>query len=142
MIELIQSNPVFSKWILVISLLMFVVTIILIPYLITLMPEDYFSRDRREVTYYSEHHPIVRLLILVLKNLVGYILIFLGITMLVLPGQGILTIIIGLFFVDFPRKYQFERWLASRVRVLKTLNWVRKRAGKKPLSVTNQFNSE
>ena len=64
------------------------------------------------------------------------ITLLLGIMLLVLPGQGILTIIVGIILVDFPMKYRLERWLVSRKKVLKSMNWLRKRANKKPLKLT------
>ena len=135
MFELIQSNPILTRWIVGTSLIMFVGTIIILPYLITLIPDDYFSHERREVSGFEDHHPVIRLILLLIKNLLGYTLIFLGIVMLVLPGQGILTMITGLILIDFPNKYKIERWLVSRRRVLKTMNWLRSHAHKSPLKI-------
>jgi len=56
-----------------------------------------------------------------------------GIVMLVLPGQGILTIVIGLMLSNFPGKYRLERWLVMRPRVLRTINWLRQRSKRNPL---------
>ena len=52
-----------------------------------------------------------------------------GLAMLVLPGQGIWSILIGLSLINFPGKYQVERALVSRPTVHRSLNWVRRRAG-------------
>ncbi len=49
--------------------------------------------------------------------------------MLVTPGQGLLTLLIGLLLLNFPGKYRLERWLVRRPGVLRTLNWVRRRRG-------------
>ena len=135
MIEFFQTNLAASKWVVFISLILFIGTLVVVPYLITRIPDDYFNHDQRETTHFADHYPVIRLLLLLVKNLVGYILVLLGIVMLVLPGQGILTIITGLILVDFPNKYQMERWLVSLPRVLKTMNWFRRRAGKKPLVI-------
>ena len=56
--------------------------------------------------------------------------------MLVLPGQGILTIIVGLVLMDFPGKYGAERWAVSRGPVLPAINWIRAKAGKPNLIVS------
>jgi hypothetical protein len=56
-----------------------------------------------------------------------------GVAMLVLPGQGVLTIITGLLLLDFPGKYRFERWLVRRGPVLRGVNWLRDRAGRQAL---------
>jgi hypothetical protein len=72
-------------------------------------------------------------MLLTAKNLLGYILIAAGIVMLVLPGQGTLTILIGILLVDFPGKYRLERWVVGRGPVLQSINWFRRRAGRPPL---------
>lgn len=59
-------------------------------------------------------------------------LIVSGIMMLFIPGQGILTIIIGIILTDFPYKYRIERWIITRPRILSTLNQLRMKAKKQP----------
>jgi hypothetical protein len=59
-----------------------------------------------------------------------------GIAMLVLPGQGLLTILIGFLMLDFPGKYRVEKWLVSRRRLLGAINWLRRRAGRVPLRIS------
>jgi hypothetical protein len=73
------------------------------------------------------------MVVLVAKNLCGVVLILAGIVMLVLPGQGILTILVGLICVDFPGKFAFERWAIRRRGVIHSINWLRKKAGREPL---------
>jgi hypothetical protein len=73
--------------------------------------------------------------LLIGRNLLGYVFIVAGILMLVTPGQGMLTILIGLTLVNFPRKYRLERWIVSRRPVLRSVNWLRRRAGCPPLSL-------
>lgn len=72
-------------------------------------------------------------MLLTAKNLLGYALVMAGIAMLVLPGQGMLTILVGILFLDFPGKYWFERWVVARSPVLQSINWLRRRAGHPPL---------
>ncbi len=72
---------------------------------------------------------------LLVKNLLGVAIVLLGIALLVLPGQGLLTILIGVVLIDFPGKYKFQRWLISREPVHKSANWLRKQGGKEPLSL-------
>jgi len=52
------------------------------------------------------------------------------------PGQGILTILIGVMLLNFPGKRRLERWLVSRPRVLPVINGLRARFGKPPLLLT------
>ena len=67
------------------------------------------------------------------KNVLGAIFVVAGIIMLVLPGQGIFTILIGIMLLDFPGKYQFERWIVARRPVFQSINWLRQRAGRAAL---------
>jgi len=69
----------------------------------------------------------------VLKNVLGFVFIAAGIVMLFLPGQGILTILIGLTLVSFPRKRALEISLIRRPSVLRAVNWIRRRSGKEPI---------
>jgi len=53
-----------------------------------------------------------------------------GLGLLVLPGQGLLMIVVGLALVQFPGKRRVELWLVHRRRVWRALNWVRRKMGK------------
>lgn len=64
-----------------------------------------------------------------LRNAVGVVLLVLGVIMLVLPGQGMLTIIAALAVMDFPGKRRLERRLMLRPRVFTAINRLRLRAG-------------
>ena len=116
------------------SLVLFIVSLAVIPWLVTKIPADYFHEERRRRDALSDRSLPLQLL-LGLKNLCGCLLVLLGLVMLVLPGQGILTIVIGLFLMNFPGKYRLERSLVSRPKVLDSLNWIRAKAQKPPLIV-------
>jgi hypothetical protein len=62
--------------------------------------------------------------------------------MLVLPGQGLLTIIIGLVLMEFPGKYHAERWVINRPAVLAAINWIRLKAGKPKLATQLDVESD
>ena len=113
------------EWLAGVSLVMFVVTLVAFPLVIIQLPEDYFVRDRRRPARLRRRHPVIWLLLTVLKNLVGALLILAGIALLVLPGQGLLTILIGVTLLNFPGKYGLERRLAGRPRISRTLNHIR-----------------
>jgi hypothetical protein len=51
----------------------------------------------------------------------------------VLPGQGTLTILIGILFLDISGKYQFEKWIVMHHPVVQSINWLRLRAQRTPL---------
>jgi hypothetical protein len=68
-------------------------------------------------------------LLLVLRNGVGLLLLVLGVAMLVLPGQGLLTILAALSLMDFRGKRRIECRLMSRPRVFAAINRFRLRSG-------------
>lgn len=135
MLDSIALNET-SVWILaVFSVVSFVGSLMLIPLLVVRIPEDYFAETRRHRWEpWAHEHPVIRWSVLIAKNLLGYLFIVLGIAMLVLPGQGILTILIGIMFINFPGKYRLERWVVMREPVLRTINRLRQRAGRPPLA--------
>lgn len=115
------------------SVLSFLGTLVLVPIFVVNIPEDYFSNPQRN----KRHHEnvVLHYILLGLKNVLGFVFVLAGIAMLVLPGQGLLTLLIGLIIMDFPGKYRLERWLISRSAMLKTLNWIRVKSGKSELKV-------
>lgn len=118
----------------VFSIVSFMGTLILVPVLIIRIPEDYFAETKRHRWEpWAHEHPVIRWSLLITKNLLGYLFIILGIAMLVLPGQGILTIFIGIMFINFPGKYRLERWVVMRGPLLNTINKLRHRTGRAPL---------
>ena len=82
-----------------------------------------------------DHHPVLRIVGLVLKNLLGVLLLFAGFLMLFLPGQGILTMLIGVSLTDFPGKRTLERKLVGQPAVLRTINKLREKFNRPPLTV-------
>jgi hypothetical protein len=115
------------------SVLIFVLSLVSLPWLVARIPEDYFLSPEPYVRYHEFRHPVIRFLILIIKNIFGIVLLLAGISMLVLPGQGILTIMMGLVLLNFPGKRRFERWLIRKQSISRALNWLRRRAGRAPL---------
>jgi hypothetical protein len=73
---------------------------------------------------------------LIIKNIIGYSLILGGVMMLVLPGQGIFTIIIGLMLSNYPGKYSIERRFIAIPSILKSINWLRRKSNKPPINLS------
>jgi hypothetical protein len=63
------------------------------------------------------------------------LIVFVGVAMLLLPGQGILTILIGLMLIDFPGKRRLERRLVQQPSVWRAINWMRAKAHQPPLEM-------
>ena len=131
--EIILNYKNFILWLGSISFLVFIFSLISIKWLVALIPSDYFIENKRNK--YQSSYPLTWLISIIIKNIVGYILIIGGILMLVLPGQGLFTIIIGLMLSNYPGKYFIERKFIAIPSVLKTINWLRKKSNKPPLEV-------
>ena len=129
----------FSKatlwWMGILSVVTFVGSLIALPFLVARIPADYFVRDRQGHAAHRQQHPVLRVIGLVCKNLLGLAFVLAGVAMLVLPGQGILTILIGLSLMNFPGKRTLERRIVQQPSILRAINWMRHRAGQPPLIV-------
>jgi len=113
------------------SVALAVLSLLALPFLLARIPADYFHGRRRQPAPLGGARWFGRLL----KNVLGGVLLLVGIAMLVLPGQGILTILAALVFLDFPGKRRLEQRLVARPRVLKTINHLRARIGHPPLEL-------
>ena len=113
------------------SIVLFAGSVAGVPWFVARLPVDYFKRDDAHPSAIAR--PGLRVAFHVGKNVLGGLLLLLGIAMLVLPGQGILTIVVALVLLDFPGKRGLERRVVSRPRVLSALNALRRRAGREPL---------
>ncbi len=119
----------------IVSIIGLMASILLIPWIVTKIPSDYFTHPKRQKYLYMHQPKIVRFVFIFLKNILGLILIIGGIVLLLLPGQGILTILIGLLIMDFPYKYRFEIWIIRHPFVLRSINKLRAKAKKRPLVI-------
>ncbi len=128
-----DGHPIVVAWLSAASLVTFLGTLVLIPVMVARMPADYFLYDRSEIARYRKMHPAWSLLTVVVKNLLGVVFIACGIAMLVLPGQGVLTILVGITLVSFPKKRSLELMLIRRKSVRSAVDWVRAKAGREPI---------
>jgi len=131
----IETNEHLVEWMMLAAAAMFLVTLAVVPFLIIRLPSDYFTHSRRLRQDLDPRHPAVRVIFIVVKNVIGGLLIAVGIAMLVLPGQGLLTIVIGLTLVDFPGKYRVEQAVVRQHTVHRAIDWIRTKAGKPPLEL-------
>jgi hypothetical protein len=112
----------------------FAISLAVVSFILVKLPPDYFQEDRPH-EFWSGRHPAIRLLGIVGKNLLGVLLVALGILMSIpgVPGKGILTILLGIMLLDFPGRQNLERRIVSQSRVLKNVNKLRHRFGKPEL---------
>lgn len=130
-----QSNGNILAWSFGLSLLLFIGSLILIPVLIARMRTDYFVTPDPDGETWFGHHPATRIAAQVLKNSVGVLLLMAGLAMMVLPGQGIITLLVALSLLDFPRKRQLELCIVRQSKVNRAINWIRNRSGRPPIQV-------
>jgi hypothetical protein len=118
-----------------ISLALLVISLVVFPLVVINLPRDYFVREKRDPARQIRRYPLLWWGFTVLKNILGLTLILAGIAMLVLPGQGLLTILIGTALTNFPGKFRLERHLVSQQAVAGALNRIRVAAGRAPLTL-------
>ena len=114
------------------SVVLFVLGIVGVPFFLARLPADYFSREERASL--AETGPS-RFLLRIAKNALGVLFVVLGILMLVLPGQGLLTLLVGLLLTDFPGKRRIIRRIIGAPRVLRVVNALRSRWKRPPLEI-------
>jgi len=122
-------------WVLsVVSLITFVGTLAALPFLVARIPEDYFLHSRIHSPRRYANFP-AHLLYLIIKNLAGTVFVVAGVAMLFMPGQGILTILIGVMLMNFPGKRSLEVRVVRQPKVLRAVNWMRARSQQPPLAL-------
>ncbi|MBM3802182.1 MAG: hypothetical protein FJW26_07700 [Acidimicrobiia bacterium] len=116
----------------VVFIVSFLVTTGLAVWFVVKLPADYFVQNNRKT---AKRVSITHWVQFLLRNLVAAGLIALGIVLSLpgVPGQGLLTILLGVMVSDFPGKERLERKIASYPKVLETLNRLRARFSKPPL---------
>ena len=111
------------------SLVTFAGSLVTLPLVIARMPGDYFLET---APGFLQSLPLLpRICLLVIKNMAGVLLVATGIIMLFIPGQGLLTIIVGVAFMNFPGKKKLELMLLRMKKIRRALNWIRRKKGVK-----------
>ena len=133
LIEIFNVYKNLILWFGSISLFVFLFSLLSIKWLVSLIPEDYFINKKDSKIKIS--NIFIWYIVLIFKNLIGYSLILGGIMMLVLPGQGLFTIIIGLMMSNYPGKYSIEKKFIAIPTILKSINWLRRKSNKPPIRI-------
>jgi drug/metabolite transporter (DMT)-like permease len=100
---------------------------------VTRMSPDYFSSPTPAPGTLRYCHPVLSLALKTFKTILGVALLLAGVAMIVLPGQGLLTIVIAIGFLEFPGKRRLMTAIVRHDRIMNALNRIRHRAGKEPL---------
>jgi len=124
--EFLSDYKIYLVWLGTLSFTIFIFSLLTIKWLVALIPSDYFIKKNN--SEFRSNYPILWLVSIIIKNLVGYTLIIGGILMLVLPGQGLFTIFVGLMLSNYPGKFYIERKFIAIPSVLRAINWLRKKS--------------
>ena len=132
-LEFLSDYKIYLVWLGTLSFIIFIFSLLTIKWLVALIPSDYFIKKNN--SEFRSNYPIFWLVSIIIKNLVGYTLIFGGILMLVLPGQGLFTIFVGLMLSNYPGKFYIERKFIAIPSVLRAINWLRKKSNTPPIKM-------
>lgn len=102
--------------------------------LLVRLPADYFVAERRPLPL-AGRSTALRVAAAVAKNLAGFALVILGALLSLpgVPGQGILTILLGIMLMDIPGKRRLEGAIVRRRMVHRAINRLRSRFQKPPI---------
>jgi hypothetical protein len=119
-----------------IFLVTFTLSLAIVSVILVKIPADHF-RNNHHSKFWAGRPPVVRILALIGKNLLGIVLIIVGIILSLpgVPGQGLLTVLLGVMLVDFPGKHRLEQKLLHRPAIKNSINKLRARFGKPPLEL-------
>lgn len=114
----------------------FVINLAIVSFILVKLPADHFAKSRKR-KFLEGHSAAVRVAATIGKNVLGAMLVALGIVLSLpgVPGQGLLTILLGIMLLDFPGKHRLEQKLLSRPSIVNAINSLRGRFGKPPLEL-------
>ena len=100
------------------------------------LPADHFSKSRK-TKFWAGPRPWLHAAKVIGKNIGGVLLVALGIVLSLpgVPGQGLLTVLLGIMLLDFPGRNRLEQKLLSKPSILNSINKLRARFDKKPLEL-------
>jgi Na+/H+ antiporter NhaD/arsenite permease-like protein len=120
------SHPAVEWGLGIFSVLAVLASLVLVPRFLAKLPRDYLHHEES-----TDQHSLPWR---ILRNLLGVVLVLLGIAMLLLPGQGLLTLLVGVLLVDFPGKHALVVRGLRRPKVLALVNKLRAHRGAQPLA--------
>jgi hypothetical protein len=135
-LEWVHIHKIAFWWIGTLSIATFVGTLIIIPILIVRIPADYFKRKKqKQKSCYKNQHALICFIGLVFKNLFGALFVLAGVAILFLPGQGLITILIGIMMLNFPGKFALQLRVIQQPTVLGAINRIWMKANQPVLEV-------
>ena len=112
----------------------FLINLGIVSVILVKLPADHFSKNRK-TKFWHGRRPLLNAAKVIGKNILGVFLVVLGIVLSLpgVPGQGLLTILLGIMLLDFPGRERLEQKLLSKPSIVNTINRLRERFGKPPL---------
>jgi hypothetical protein len=100
------------------------------------LPSDYFVVEKPPLPLAGRAW-IVRVVVYLARNLAGLTLVGVGVVLSLpgIPGQGLLTILLGVLLVDIPGKRRVERAIVRIGAVRRSIDRLRARFGRAPLEL-------
>lgn len=119
-----------------IFLVSFFVNLGIVSVILVKLPADHFSKHRK-TKFWAGPRPALHAAKVIGKNIAGVLLVALGIVLSLpgVPGQGLLTVLLGIMLLDFPGRHRLEQKLLSRPSIVNTINRLRGRFDKPPLEL-------
>lgn len=124
-----EENVELLSWLGAASLAMLAASVLLIPVVLARLPEDTFLEGHSPVRRWRTMHPALGMALRVARNALGVGLVAAGFALLVLPGQGLLTIFVGVLMLEFPGRRRLMLAVVARKPVQRSLNWIRRKRG-------------
>ena len=114
----------------------FVGSLAIVSFVLVKLPRDYFKQSHK-TKLWSGPNPALNAAKVIGKNILGVILVLLGIVMSLpgVPGQGLLTVLLGIMLLDFPGKRSVEQKLLKRPAIQNAITRLRKKFDKPPLEL-------
>lgn len=132
-LDWLQANVGLTLAMFVLSIVLLVGSLWLGNYYLTTVPPDYFVRKHKPFEQLRASRPGMWWLLMIAKNLLGAMMIVSGLIMFFTPGQGVLTLLLGIALTNFPGKQRLERVILGFPSVSKVVNRARARANQPPL---------
>ena len=128
----IRDNDQLIQWVGIVSIVLFFLSLFLLRYVILRLPEDYFIKVSSISK--SNSKSLKKIIVRIAKNALGFLLTISGIILLFTPGQGMITILIGLCLIDLAFVNQWKKKMIYNSKVQKALNWIRSKKSVKPFN--------
>jgi hypothetical protein len=114
----------------------FLINLAIVSVILVKLPADHFKKNRK-TKFWAGPRPALNAAKVIGKNIAGVLLVALGVVLSLpgIPGQGLLTILLGIMLLDFPGRERLEQKLLSKPAIVNTINRLRGRFNKPPLEL-------